>query len=268
MLDFPEILKNNPTYLSEFVGYQENTYKGALEKQVILEGSSSSHVYSDGLYYTDDDIDVLLERTDSRIRGGKKIIFDMEHNPTKASTYKMYLLSALASEEHWYRTETDTDASGLEIKNYLNKIRHLVESNSPSPDDASWNGIRKNFPSLMHDIVECVENAKNKTDFLLDVCLSSNSKDYWIQCRILELYDTIVFKNDLDPYSEPNSPMTPLHPTDTFVKFKVDPSDFQEKKRNKFLLLTKMGEIRTEARLYTDFFNAKMALKNKNKNKI
>lgn len=267
MLDLPQIIADNPNYLSDFVKYQENTYKSTQKKKSIIQSNPSDFLYVDGHYFAEEDIDVILQRTESRIRGAKKMIFDFQNNPTKVSPFKLYLLSSLASKEHWYRVDTDTDTSGLEVKDYLNKIKHLIEENSPAPDDASWNNIRKNYPSLMHDIVEYVEKAKNKTNFLLDICLGEKSKDYWIQCRIYELYDTITFKNDLDPDSEPKTPAIPLHPTDTFLKFEVDPSEFQEKKRNRFILLDEMSEIRKEARLYADFYNNKLALKKTQKQK-
>lgn len=265
MLDLPQIIEDNSSYLTNFIKYQENTLKSVKKQKKALDDSASDFLYSDGLYYVEDDLSVLIERTESRVRGAKKIAFDYQNNPTKVSPYKLYLLSSLANKEHWYKVDTDTDTSGLEIKSYLSKIKYLIEENSPKPDDSNWNTIRKKYPSIMHDIINYVEKAKNKTNFLLDVSLSKGSKDYWTQCRIFELYDTIEFNNDLDPYSEPNSPSTPLHPTDTFIKFQIPEEDFQEKKRNQFILLDEISEIRKEAKLYSDFFIGKLELKKKAK---
>ena len=261
MIDMPNIIKDNPKFILEFAKYQENTLAMMQKRKKILDASSSDYLLADGIYHEIEDIEVLIKRTDARIKGAKKVAIDMVDNPTKVSPFKLYLIASLAQREHWYKTDVDTDSIGLEVKGYLHKIKNLIETNPPSPDDASWKKIRKEYPAMMHDIIKYVEKARNKTDVLLDIGLGEKTKEYWEQCRIFELYHTLTFKDDLDVFSEPIDPVTPLHPSDTFIKYDVDPSEFQEKKRNKFIFLEEMSEIRKEALLYTDLFNGLKELK-------
>lgn len=267
MLDLPQLLDDEKQYLDKFIKLQENTLKGLIKKKSMLDKSNMDYIFDNNLHFDSDDLKVLIKRTESRVRGAKKMNFDLKENPNKASTYKIYLLSSLASKEHWYKTDVDSEVVGLEIKGYLNGIKNLMESKPPKPDDQSWNNIRKEYPSMLYNTVEFVEKIKNKMDYLLDITLGGKSKTYWELCRVFELYDTVPFKNDNDPMSEPIKPQTPLHPTDSFIRFEIDPDDFQDKKRHRFILLDEMSDIRIEARLYNDFFENKKKLKKIKQNK-
>lgn len=254
MIDLPEIIEKNPKYLDNYIEIHQNTLNDFKKTKDYFDKTSSDYIISNDIYFEKQDILLLLNRTEVRLNGAKKYRFDRLNQPNKSSLYKTYFLLSLAHREHWYRTDVDSDIISLEVNKHLNKVKSLIESKPPSPNEESWEKIRKEYPSMMYDIVDNIEKAKNKLNHLININLKYDSRDYWETCRFFELYNIVDFDNDNEPISDPKSPFLTLHASDSFVKYEIDPSEFDEKQRHKNIMLNNMTTLREEAILYSRRF--------------
>lgn len=265
MIDLPDLIDENPNYLKNFADSIKTTIIDMEKASNYLNNNSLDYLSFHDVYYDKSDINLLKNRLDIRYKGVQKYNYDLENNPNKASLYKTYFLLSLAEKEHWYKTDVDSDVISLEVFKHLNFAKSIIENRPPSPNDESWEKIRKDYPSMMYDIVENIEKAKNKIQQLVNNNLRYDNKSYWEISRFFELYSIVSFDNDDDPYSEPSSPIVRMHPSDSFIKNLIKPEEFIEKHRHKDIMLDNMSSIREDAIYLTKKYEEKNKIKKRNK---
>lgn len=264
MIDLPSLIDENPNYLKNLAETFKTTLEDMKKASIYLNNNSLDYLSYHNLYYEKSDIDLLVNRIGVRIKGVQKYNYDLINNPNKASLYKTYFLLSLAEKEHWYKTDVDSDVLSLEIFKHLNFAKSVIESKPPSPTDDSWEKIRKEYPSMMYDIVENIEKAKNKLLQLVNNNLRYDVKSYWELSRFFELYSVVVFDDDNDPISEPSSPLVRIHPSDSFIKHLIKPEEFIEKHRHREIMLDNMSSIREDAIYLTKKYEEKKKILKKN----